>query len=148
MIDLSKLYFGIVEDVNDPLQIGRLKVRIYGIHTENKAKIPTQALPWCDVMMSVDNPFISSLGWSPTGMVNGQEVVLVPYDDFLQEWMIIGTRGGNRQPYNGGKVGFNDPSGTYPKKGVGDVNILAKGTASDFKSENKLKVDVDGSQKG
>ena len=29
-------FYGIVEDRNDPLMVGRVRVRIHGIHSENK----------------------------------------------------------------------------------------------------------------
>lgn len=37
---------GVVEDNNDPLKLGRCKVRILGYHTDDKKQIPTDALPW------------------------------------------------------------------------------------------------------
>ena len=42
---------GVVEDHNDPEQIGRVKVRCLGIHTEDKETLPTEDLPWAMVMM-------------------------------------------------------------------------------------------------
>lgn len=38
-------YIGIVEDTNDPLHIGRLRVRVSSIHRD-QLNIPTQKLPW------------------------------------------------------------------------------------------------------
>ena len=35
----------VVEDHNDPEQIGRVKVRCLGIHTEDKETLPTDDLP-------------------------------------------------------------------------------------------------------
>ena len=37
---------GVVEDRNDPLKLGRCRVRILGYHTDNKQDIPTATLPW------------------------------------------------------------------------------------------------------
>ena len=42
--ELNKKYQGIVEDVNDPLKIGRCKIRIDWLHGE----IPTADLPWAN----------------------------------------------------------------------------------------------------
>jgi hypothetical protein len=39
-------WIGIVEDRNDPLFLGRCRIRIFGWHTEDKTLIPTSALPW------------------------------------------------------------------------------------------------------
>ena len=33
-------WFGVVEDRNDPLQLGRVRVRSYGYHTDDKNAIP------------------------------------------------------------------------------------------------------------
>lgn len=42
---------GIVEDRNDPLQIGSVRVRIIGLHSEDKNLVPTESLPWAQVML-------------------------------------------------------------------------------------------------
>lgn len=145
MIPLKFLYFGIVEGLLDPLQMGRLRVRVFGVHTEDKQALPSEKLPWCDVMQEVTNPFISGIGWSPTGMVQGQMVVLIPKDpEFLQEWLVLGSVGGFRAKYKNGKVGFNDPDGLYPLDGIKhDVNVLARGP-----EEITLETDADLAQPG
>lgn len=42
-------FYGVVENRNDPLKLGRLQVRIYGKHSENLSEIPTEHLPWAQV---------------------------------------------------------------------------------------------------
>lgn len=42
-------WYGVVEDTRDPLKLGRVRVRIKGIHTDNKMKLPTEDLPWASV---------------------------------------------------------------------------------------------------
>jgi hypothetical protein len=37
---------GVVEDIEDPLKMGRLKIRIFGIHPKEKDLLPTESLPW------------------------------------------------------------------------------------------------------
>lgn len=44
-------FVGDVEDVNDPLQIGRAKVRAKALHSEDLNEIPTSDLPWATVLM-------------------------------------------------------------------------------------------------
>mgnify|MGYP000278842535 CR=1 FL=1 len=148
MLKIDKLYFGIVESVNDPLQTGRVQVRIFGIHSESKTALPTAKLPWCDVFQSVPQPFISGIGLSPTGMVNGSMVALLPKDpEFLQEWFVCFTMGGFRSQYGSGDSGFNDPEGFYPKKGLGhDVNILARGTSAIPDELGDISGTIDASQ--
>jgi hypothetical protein len=51
--DLANLsnWTGIVEDYDDPLKTGRLRVRIYGFHNPNKTILPTADLPWAMVAL-------------------------------------------------------------------------------------------------
>lgn len=42
---------GIVEDRNDPLKLGRVRVRVFGLHSENTTRIPTDSLPWAQIMV-------------------------------------------------------------------------------------------------
>jgi hypothetical protein len=46
-------WVGVVEDnASDPLGLGRCKVRIFGWHSENMEEIPTEDLPWAQVLLS------------------------------------------------------------------------------------------------
>jgi len=45
-------WIGVVEDNNDPLKMGRARVRIFGFHTDNLAELPTAGLPWAIPVMS------------------------------------------------------------------------------------------------
>lgn len=44
-------WMGVIEDRQDPLKLGRCRVRIVGAHTQDKAVIPTDGLPWAHPMM-------------------------------------------------------------------------------------------------
>lgn len=54
---LSQSYFGIgiVENNNDPLKLGRVRVRVYDIHGNDKVKIPTEKLPWAYVLHAANH---------------------------------------------------------------------------------------------
>jgi hypothetical protein len=54
--DLANLsnWTGIVEDYDDPLKTGRLRVRINGFHNINKTILPTKDLPWAMVALPVN----------------------------------------------------------------------------------------------
>lgn len=43
-------FTGTVEDNEDPLRIGRVRVRAHGYHTQDKTLIPTEALPWAHMV--------------------------------------------------------------------------------------------------
>jgi len=45
-----KFYIGVIEDRHDPEQTGRFRVRVLGLHTEDKVLLPTADLPWATVL--------------------------------------------------------------------------------------------------
>lgn len=49
-------WVGVVEDRQDPLMIGRCRVRIIGTHTDDKTVLPTDSLPWAHPLHPVNNP--------------------------------------------------------------------------------------------
>jgi uncharacterized protein (TIGR02594 family) len=138
--------FGIIEDIMDPLQYGRVRVRYLKIHTDNKTKLPTELLPWSQVIGSIYSASISGVGVSPVGMVPGTMVFAIPIDQGMQEFLILGTIAGNRTIYLNPSFGFNDPSGLYPKAGIqGDINRLARdnaNTGDSVSSANTIVKDV------
>lgn len=52
-VPMNFMHSGKVEDNNDPEQLGRCKIRVYGVHSD---KIPTRDLPW----VAPDMQFIGS----------------------------------------------------------------------------------------
>jgi hypothetical protein len=54
--DLANLsnWTGVVEDYDDPLKTGRLRVRIIGFHNKDKTILPTADLPWAMVALPVN----------------------------------------------------------------------------------------------
>jgi hypothetical protein len=85
-------FFGVVEDRNDPLMLGRVRVRCYYWHTSNKAILPTSSLPWAQCIMPNTSASISGIGQSPTNLVEGSLVIGFFLDgDAGQRPMIIGS---------------------------------------------------------
>ena len=84
MLDNMRWFYGRVEDVNDPDQSGRVAVRIYGIHTEDTVLLPTEMLPWGKVLMPASNASSVGLGWSPTGITVGADVMGFALDEAYQ----------------------------------------------------------------
>lgn len=68
-------FLGIVEDRDDPLKLGRLKIRIYNVHSENKALVSTKELPWANVLNPIQSASFNKVGISPTGILVGTTVV-------------------------------------------------------------------------
>ena len=66
-------FFGKIVDNDDPLEIGRFKVRIHGLHTNNSAEVPNEYLPWAQCVMPANSSGISGLGDMPR-MLPGAQV--------------------------------------------------------------------------
>lgn len=52
-------WLGVVENRNDPLNMGRCQVRIFGWHTDNLQYIPSKDLPWSQPIFPVNESFTS-----------------------------------------------------------------------------------------
>ena len=124
-----KNYYGVVESRADPKQLGRVRVRILGIHTEDKVLLPTADLPWATVL-SHDGAN-SGLGTTPSFFVEGTWVLVGFFDDHMQEPYIIGGLPGipSTKSSNYATEGFTDPNNTYPVAiNVSDVHENARGS--------------------
>lgn len=110
------LYTGVIEDRNDPLKLGRCKVRVVGLHTHDAARLPSADLPWAIPMQPITSAALSGIGTSPLGLVEGTWVVVMFQDEHKQFPIIIGSIGG------------------IPQSGAHNVGI----------DENTLKIKIDG----
>lgn len=112
-----KTYFfeGVVEDRNDPLKAGRVRVRVFGKHTDDKSEISTSDLFWALVVMPVTSASTSGVSETPF-LVEGSHVVGYFRDGPIsQDPVILGTILGIPIKKSNPGVGFNDPNGKYPK---------------------------------
>ena len=109
-------FFGVVEDRMDPLNLGRVRVRIYAWHTENKSLVPTESLPWAQVVTPIHNAAMSGIGYSATGLVEGSTVVGFFLDGKnAQQPIVTGSVPGISLSSSGQtNGGFQDPMGKYP----------------------------------
>ena len=134
-------FVGVVENRNDPAELGRVQVRCLGYHTEDLTLIPTADLPWAHVMHPVTDPSMQGLGSTPSFLVEGSWVVGFFRDAReKQQPIIMGTLPGYPEDLPDTKYGFNDPTGTYPSEkrsnsdhGLkeSDVSRLARGKDSE-----------------
>ena len=128
-------FVGVVEDRQDPLKLGRVRVRALGYHTDDKKELPTADLPWAHPLQPITSSGISGIGQTPLGLVEGSWIVGFFRDsDTLQDAVIMGSLPGKpirtgADDYALGK-GFSDPNGVYPRyKNESDVNRLARNDA-------------------
>jgi hypothetical protein len=102
-------FMGVVEDVNDPQLINRVRVRCIGFHPKDKTLLPTGNLPWA--------PFLSSTAQMSAPMVNQGDWVIGFFIDgnMAQQPVVIGSLVGIPQEQANPNEGFYDPSGIHPR---------------------------------
>ena len=88
------IFFGIVENRSDPLELGRCQVRVVSLHTHDKNLLPTSDLPWCATMQPSISAAMNGIGHTPIGPVEGTSVVVTYLDDNMQQGLILGAVGG------------------------------------------------------
>jgi hypothetical protein len=138
-------FTGVVEDISDPMQMGRVRVRCFGYHTEDKSQIETKDLPWAFVVQPVTSAAMGGIGTSPTGILSGSWVVGFFRDGpSAQDPLILGTIAS--MPVAPDKDrGFSDPSGQYPRlESLGSPDIPKQSTneysqASSYIRRNDLR---------
>ena len=130
---------GIVEDINDPHELGRVRVRVFGLHSHNITDIPTEDLPWASVMQPTTSAANSGIGMTPR-LLAGSMVIVMFMDEHKQFPMIIGSLPAELSKVfmnvegtdveRGNKdYGFQDPTNQYPRStsiGENDISRLAK----------------------
>lgn len=115
-------FFGVVEDVEDPLQVGRVRVRCYGFHSPSENVLPKEDLPWAHVIMPVTSASFQEKGTSPTFLREGTTIFGFFADgQEAQMPIVMGTLPGIPQP----NADFVDSSNISQENH--DVNKLARG---------------------
>lgn len=68
-------WVGVIEDVNDPEKSGRVKVRIFGYHSNDKNDVPTSSLPWSTVALPTTSASHNGIGNSPHALEKDSHVI-------------------------------------------------------------------------
>jgi hypothetical protein len=103
-------FVGKVEDIKDPEKNGRVKVRIFNVHSDNRAQLPTDRLPWARLMMPVTSASLNSIGVSPTGIEVDSTVIGFFLDsDECNFPVVMGTLYGTDRPNE--SIGISNRSG-------------------------------------
>lgn len=87
------LFRGIVEDNNDPDKIGRVRVRVYGVHSQDKTLVKTEELPWSEVIGDNGFGLVAGVGLSSVLRVGTWVWVMLEMGDFNKP-VVIGTIAG------------------------------------------------------
>jgi hypothetical protein len=147
-------WFGVVEDRDDPEELGRCRVRIAGFHTNNKQDLPTEDLPWAYPILPITSAAMSGIGQTPLGPVEGTWVFGFFRDGAAaQQPVMLGSVAGEYEDFPPTDVGFSDESQTYPRldqpspdrgrQTFSDMNPLAVGSEQDsaveFRKDNVVE---------
>lgn len=60
--DNNRWFLGNVVSIDDPQQLGRIRVRIHGVHSDNKQDIPDDKLPWAQPVVPITEGGTNGLG--------------------------------------------------------------------------------------
>ena len=112
-------FIGVVEDTNDPKKLNRVKVRCFGYHTDDKAEVKVEDLPFATVMMPSTSPSVEGIGQNHQ-LLSGSWVVGFFRDGpSAQDPIILGSIMSFTETARDTSLGF---SGTYGnKEGTSDV---------------------------
>ena len=144
---LTGFFRGVCEDVNDPLKAGRIRVRIFGIHTPKVIKsdiegIPTDELPWAEPCMPIQEGSISGFGIWAVPLQGSHVMVFFENSNPSQPRYFASMPGipESRESYSNNNRatskrtdGFRDPDGKYPlnsRLGEPDVDRMARGVST------------------
>lgn len=67
-------FMGEVVDIMDPLEHGRVKVKVFGKH-DAEEQIPKEKLPWAIVANSTDSASTSEIGTLPHALIVGSQII-------------------------------------------------------------------------
>jgi hypothetical protein len=144
-----QIWIGIVTNVFDPHQGGRVQVRIFGRH-DDTVNIPDADLPFAQVIQPVTSAARGRMGTAPVGLVAGSRVIGIWLDRDHQFPIILGSvgRAGEERPgvTDGGAPAINTDLGSIPAatqlSATNAYTALNDGKVGILEIDNRL-VDID-----
>lgn len=136
-------FHGVVEDVSDPLQLGRVRVRCLGFHTDDRGLLPTSGLPWALCMLPITSPSMAGVGQSATGILPGSWVIGFFRDGpSAQDPIVMGSIASKIATLPDNTKGFSDPSGANPTRTGADIPTEAISGTAAAKANYKQTLDL------
>lgn len=138
MIPQVTYWFGVVEDINDPEMLDRVRVRVYGAHSENKSisdieGTPTEHLMWMNTIMPTTAAQFGGIG-ERHGLVPGSTVFGMYIDPEFQQGMVLGQMTTKNTGIKDSNKGFSDPTGQFGMElteGTSSLPLPGQGVATD-----------------
>ena len=135
------IFIGVVEDNKDPLKQGRVRVRVIGLHSENKSPSNTDGIPTADLPWAIPgNPIFegsnSGYGFFSVPIQGSMVALFFIGDDHNYPCYFASIPAYPKEKRSASK-GFSDPDGKYPDKtGEPDWNRDAR---NEGETTNKTK---------
>lgn len=145
--DETRWWVGVVQSTDDPITQGRVRVRIYGIHSASEDDIPNSSLPWAQVVAPITQGGTSGINGTPVGIQAYAQVFGIFLDGkHSQLPLVLGSIprvdgpnpsiGGRGTPAGAPPVGIppTDIGGTTPHGGgyTTSSGVLAGGTNTEM----------------
>jgi hypothetical protein len=150
MTTLNGIYRGVIEDNVDPEKLGRCRIRVWGVHEDEKSEdeyqgIPTEKLAWAEPCLGLAEGSVTGAGaWVVP--LQGSHVFLFFEGGNWNAPRYFATAPAQPTEAPDPSKGFNDPAGEYPREdrlGEPDYHRLARGVTEEtivpFKNDNKDK---------
>lgn len=134
-----KMYTGVVENIFDPLKLGRVQVRVFGLHTDDTSLIPTKSLPWATVALPTTSASISGIGTS-SGLLQGSWVFLYFLDADCQYPVVTSTFYGIPSDYSSQLAADEDLEFTESEQD--SVNVLRDSSGEVVKTQDGDSIKV------
>ena len=93
--DQVRWFVGDVVSLGDRLQVGRIRIRIHGVHSNYKVDIPDEDLPWAQVVASISAGGTNGLG-NALGIQDGALVFGIFFIDCYHDRQIANLLVSNR----------------------------------------------------
>ena len=132
--DETRWFIGDIVSTSDPVELGRVQVRIYGVHTSSELFIPNEDLPWAQPLMPITEGGVNGLGIN-TGIQVGARVFGIFLDGKnSQNPMILGSLPKYEENAQGGRT--TNPlargTNTIPKPTDSVINSPASKYATQY----------------
>lgn len=139
-------FYGVVENRDDPKQLGRVQVRVIGLHSHKRVQddadgIPVEDLPWFNVMLSSESASMDGVGGPVTGLLNGSHVFGFLLDKYKTNGIVLGSIGGYFAEIPNSDEGFSDPNGEYPSRTGSTVHNLNVGGSAGYNDDFNIEQD-------
>lgn len=135
----SIFYFGVIVNVNDPLELGRAQIRIFGIHNDDATELSNDDLPWS--LISIPTTFHGVPGTSGNPAVLPGAIVYGAFMDGTaqQMYLAMGIVPGQQA------IRLPGAFGTYTNSKFEKPKVakpVLDSTSADYKAKDKIVADI------